>query len=294
MNGASTPFAVIALAILSGAEASSAQWVDTLPPPIQDSILWLGDHEEGSLYDWDYDHDPNAGGCVCNTGGRQVTARATSAETHSGSFAAETKITNAFRARNGNRAVRLMRWTDRHWEEGGDYFPDRAYYSAWFWFPETYNPNKYPPWDPGDGGWWNVFQFKSADEFCESQPLWALNVYHDDDAGTMSFYLRSSYNPPYSFEQRDPLPLPVREWVHVEALYVNSVDSGRITIWQNGQKIISARDVQTSLGECDGAPIWGIGNYTDHIAGGPTEGTATVLFDDAIVSTRRVSRAIDP
>ena len=42
-----------------------------------------------------------------------------------------------------------------------------------------------------------------------------------------------------------------------------------------------------------GNVVWGIGNYTDHIAGGAVDGVATVYFDDAVVSRRKVSRASD-
>ena len=279
--------------LAAGSVAAQPLWVDTLPDELQASILWLGDHEEGTLDDWDYGGDPDAGGCICNTGGEDALARALSPLAHSGLYSARASIRGAVRAENGNRAVRLMRWTDRHWADGGDYFPDTAYYSAWFAFPTAYNPNKYEPWDPGDGGWWNVFQFKSDDANCDSQPLWTLNIEHDDTAGTMSFYLYSKYNPPNSFPQLEPREIPVREWVHVEALYVNSVDDGQISIWQNGELILDIDSVQTSLGECDGNPIWGIGNYTDHIAGGEEEGTATILFDDAAVSTERLSSSFE-
>ena len=249
-------------------------------------ILWHGDMEEGTLYDWFYDDPPNAGGGVFNTGGDDVTARASTFVAHTGRYSAEATITNAYRVQDGSRAVRLMRWTDKAWHHGGDYFPADAYYSTWIYFPTTYNVNKYDPWDPGDGGWWNVFQFKSRDSNNESQPIWTLNVSHDDNNGTMYFYLYSKYNTPASWQQTDPIPLPVGQWFHVEARYLQSADgNGRITFWQDGVQILDANNVNTIL---ETNAVWGIGNYTDHIVGGEVDGTATLYFDDAMVTTQRI------
>jgi hypothetical protein len=151
------------------------------------------------------------------------------------------------------------------------------------YFPATYNPNKYAPWDPGDGGWWNVFQFKSNDSSGESQPMWMLNVGHEDSANHMFFYLYSNYNAPFSFVQNEPIPIPVRTWVHIECRYrQSSTTDGVILVWQNGSLILDITNVRTILTE---PAVWGLGNYTDHIAGGGEEGTATIYFDDAIVST---------
>ncbi len=264
----------------------SASWFAGLSEETKASVLWLGDVEEGTLYDWNFDDFQHAGGGVFNTGGDQVIARVTDAIAHSGRYAVETGISRAIRSRNGDRAVRLMRWTNTAWDNGGEYFPLDTYFSVWMNFPNGYNPNKYDPWDPGDGGWWNVFQFKSDDETGESQPIWVLNIDHNDATNEMYFYLYSKHNLPRSYGQTRTVAIPVGQWVHIEAHYVQSSDArGSITIWQDGQRILSVEDVITKLAE----PIhWGIGNYTDHIAGGVVEGSATIFFDDAAVSTLRL------
>ena len=269
-------------------------WVETLPPNLKQSILWSTGHERGTLYDWDFGDDPNAGGGIFNTGEPEAAARVVSFPVHSGNFAASAWISNAFRAQNGNRAVRLMRWTDTHWFKGGTYFPDEAYYSTWIYFPEAFNPNKYAPWDPGDGGWWNIFQFKCDDAFGVSQPICALNVDHDDATGEMSLYLYSKYNAPYSFGQSGGgVTLPVRQWIHLEAFYeVSPTNQGRITVWQDGLQILDIPSFQTVLPGGTEKPVWGLGNYTDHIAGGAVPGTATIYFDDCAVSTKRLSQAL--
>lgn len=271
-----------------------AQWIDGLPQEIRDSILWSADVEEGNLYDWEFNDYEFPGGGIFNTGGHDVEAGVAFRFAHSGWFSARAKITNAYRAQNGSRAIRLMRWTDRPWDDGGEFFPKNAYYSTWMYFPKTYNPDKHPKWDPGDGGWWNVFQFKANDSDGDSQPIWTLNVDHIAESKTMEFYLYSKENKPSSYAQPNPIAIPVGKWVHVEAFYqVSAQDDGQITIWQNGKKILDIQDVRTALSENNENAIWGIGNYTDHIAGETNEGTATIFFDDAIVSTVRVSTHLE-
>ncbi len=288
----------VALILLFSAQTGSLEpveplWVDTLPSSIQKSILWIGDLEEGTLDDWSYSGFLYPGGGVFNSGEPDIDILVSPEITHSGTFAAKTTITSAFQAENESRAVRLMRWTDRPWDDNGEFFPNAAYYSAWLYVPHTYNPNKYEPWDPGDGGWWIVFQFKSvAVDGEDSEPVWTLHIDHDDDEGFMFFRLFSLYNPPLSHLQTNPVPIPVGEWVHLEAFYEQSVtQDGRITVWQNGQRILHVPNVRTILLE---PARWGIGNYTDHIDGGPTPGSATLYFDDAVVSTKRVSRVVTP
>lgn len=277
---ASLSFAVLPL---------DAQWIESLPANFQSSVLWAGDHEEGSMNDWTLTQYQYPGGGIFNTGGSDVSSIASSAFAHSGMYAAEAIITNAWQAQNGKRAVRLMRWTDTAWDNGGTYFPAKSFYSAWYYFPLNYNPNKYPPWDPGDGGWWNIFQFKSDDENEESQPVWTLNVEHDDATQEMSLYLYTKENTPNSHSQNTPIAIPVGQWVHLEAYYFAStpdVADGQIIIWQDGVEILNVNNVVTTLAA--GQVVWGIGNYTDHIDGDPIPGKATLYFDDAIVSTEAV------
>lgn len=268
---------------------TQGQWIQTLPQNVQNSILWEGDMEEGTLNDWTKDEFLYPGGGVFNTGEPDVEASIITGITHSGNYAAKAAISNAWRAQNGNKAVRIMRWTDKPWDDGGDYFPEETYYSAFYYFPETYNPNKYEPWDSGDGGWWNVFQFKSDDANGNSQPIWVLNIYHDDQNQVMIPYLFSPVNSPNSFEQTgDPISIPIGEWIHFEMYYKGSTantPNGKIKFWQNGQIIFEIDNVITRLDEEN--VVWGIGNYTDHI-NGTTEGQSEIYFDDCIISTEAI------
>lgn len=269
---------------MTGCVIDNKDWIETLPQDVSDSILWKAEMEEGNLNEWNDKGFEYPGGGVFNTGGDEVTADVSSEIAHSGEYSAYAEINNAYRAENGNRAVRYMRWTNKAWDDGGEYFPDSAYYSVWVYFPDTYNPNKYEPWDPGDGGWWNVFQFKSNDSEDVSQPIWTLNISYDEDEDMMYFYLRSKYNTPSTYLQENKLYLPAKEWTHIEAFYKQSPDEdGHIIIWQNGNKIFEVDNVQTILAQNS---TWGVGNYTDHVVGGDKEGSATIYYDDAIVSTK--------
>ena len=229
-------FCLLTMAI--GTETTSAQWIDQLPQPMRDAILWSADLEEGDLDDWEFYDFEFAGGGVYSTGEGEDEVEAAIGTAHSGLYSARATIRNAYRAQNGSQAVRLMRSTDRPWDDAGFYFPKEAYYSVWMYFPKSYNPNKYEPWDPGDGGWWNVLQFNANDVDGGMRAMWSLDVDHDDQNDSMSFYLFSKQNAPALHFQANPLQIPVGSWVHVEAYYrVSAQNDGQITIWQDGKQI---------------------------------------------------------
>ena len=265
--------------------ADATTWRQLLPPEIESAILWCADHEEGTLFDWEFDKNPdNNGGGVFNTGtGDEAFARINKTDPFSGSYCAEATIFNAFQSRMGKKGVRLMRWTDKPWNQNGEFFPDTAYYATWMRLDQTYSAHNAAS---SDGGWWNVFQFKSKDESGKSQPVWVLNIGNQAPGGQMNFYLYSKQNPPNSFSQSAPRPIPVGRWFHVEALYQKSSNGrrdGSISVWQDGQLILAANNVTTVLAE---DVVWGIGNYTDHVTGGKKNGSATIYFDDATVATQ--------
>lgn len=192
-----------------------------------------------------------------------------------------------------------MRWTDKPWNQGGAYFPPKAYYSTFFLLPSIYHPEKDPNNDPnGDGGWWNVFQFKS-DNNAGSQPLVELDLYNKNQKMFFGLVIKdypddnsSSYNYEYII-QDDPLEIKPNVWNHIEAYYEKSNGyTGRVIVWLNGIRIFEKNDIRTVL-PADQTAVWGIGNYTDYINGGETPGTATIYFDDAIVSKVRVSEYLN-
>lgn len=191
-----------------------------------------------------------------------------------------------------------MRWTDKSWDQDGDYFPSEAYYSVFIYFPAIYDPTKDPRNDPNnDGGWWNIFQFKS-DNNAGSQPVVVLDIYNENDAMYAGLVIKDypddnsdSHTQEYIL-QTSPIRLLPNEWHHLEMMYVKSKQyDGKIKVWQNGILIFEEENIRTVLPPGETA-TWGIGNYTDYIDGGIEKGTATVHFDDAVVSTVRVSENI--
>jgi hypothetical protein len=54
------------------------------------------------------------------------------------------------------------------------------------------------------------------------------------------------------------------------------------------REIFEKNNIRTVLPNDDTAQ-WGIGNYTDYVTGGKVPGTATIYFDDAIVSKIKIS-----
>jgi hypothetical protein len=264
--------------------SASRTWSELLPADVQASLLWSADHEEGTLFDWQYDEDPDNNGGGIFTTGTETEAFAKIVETNpfSGRYCAQATIRNAIRSRNGNKAVRLMRWTDKPWDQDGGFFPKKAYFGVWMRIDRNYSPRNL---DSSSGGWWNVFQFKSKDDHGDSQPVWALNIGNESRTGRMHFYLYSQHNRPSSISQTSPRPIPVDRWFHVEAWYVQSqpgINDGSLSVWQDGHLILAAKNVKTILAK---ELVWGIGNYTDHITGGEQPGVANIFFDDATVST---------
>lgn len=67
--------------------------------------------------------------------------------------------------------------------------------------------------------------------------------------------------------------------------------SGSVQVWQNGELIFDISGIVTLFLE-EGL-VYGIGNYTDHIAGGLVDGTASVYYDDVIESHKQISKYLD-
>jgi len=271
-------------------------FVESLPAEVREQVLWYADFEDSTFEAWEDagTDDYYSGGGIFITDKENTDYGVFDEPVHTGGGAAYAEIRNAWRALNGNKAVRFMRWTDRAWDDDGDYFPAEAYYSVWIYFPYVYNPNKDPEWDINeDGGWWNVFQFKS-DNDAGSQPVTALDLYYDEAFEGMVFGLvvkeypdtDSGEHTQVYHQQSDPAVLPACEWIHIEAYYRKSqTGAGAVRVWQDGRLLFDVDSIITELSE---QTAWGIGNYTDHIAGGPEDGRAVVYFDDAVVARVRV------
>ena len=136
------------------------------------------------------------------------------------------------------------------------------------------------------------FQFKANDENNVSTSVWNLDLYRDEETGKLHFGLFYHLGDTKYHEQAQPQEVVVGKWFHVEAYHRASTTDGCITIWQDGVEVFRVSNVATAITDDNQNTIWGIGNYTDHIAGGKKEGMATLFFDDAIVSTSRISNQV--
>ena len=148
----------------------------------------------------------------------------------------------------------------------------------------------------GEGGWRNVFQFKSNNH-AGSQPVVTLDLYNYNENNKMYFGLIIKAYPDdnsdnYSYEyitQASAQEIVPKVWHHVEVWYKKSKDySGAVKVWFNGYKIFEKYNIRTVLPPAD-TTVWGIGNYTDYITGALTDGKATIFFDEAIVSSIKIS-----
>lgn len=162
----------------------------------------------------------------------------------------------------------------RRWLDGdkGLPLPEEAYYSAWYYFPQNYQP----------ANSWNIFQFKSKGDTAE--PMLSFNIGNTDN-GSMYLYVWDRANGGISHNQGDnPLIVPVGQWVHIEAYVKRSFNpDGQLTVWQDGVKIIDALNIRTLRGE-DDRLHWSVNNYTKNIF----PSNPIIYVDDAVISTERV------
>lgn len=289
-------FFSMACTLFSPSNRENETFVEGLPASVRSQILWYCDFEDESFEKWEDagTENENSGGGIFLTDEANISYGVSNEKHHTGRYGAFAEVRNAVNP-GDNKAVRFMRWTDRAWDEEGEYFPDEAYYSVFLMFPEEYNPAKPPENDPyGDGGWWNVFQFKS-DNNAGSQPVVVLDLFNDGEGMEFGLVIKDYPNNDSEdhtqdyYEQEDPLLLAPNEWVHIEVFLKKSQDyTGSVKVWQDGAEIFSVDDIRTVLPPPGETAAWGIGNYTDYVTGGDVPGEARVWFDDAVVSAVRV------
>ena len=215
-------------------------------------VVWSTDFESGNLNAW----SAGGGGGMFNSGNGNVTV--TTERAHSGSRSAKMTIN----ATGSDTGARLHRWAEPDSMKG-------AYYSAWYYFPQRVSVQ---------GGWWNILQFKSRTS-SRNDPFWILYVGNRSD-GSMYVYLRDWIHK-RSYQQT-VANLPVGKWVHLEVYYEEaSSNSGRVTVWQDGQQLFDLRNVQT--GYSGGRLTWGVTNYASRLS--PSQ--ATIYVDDCVIATER-------
>lgn len=230
--------------------------------------IFTADAETGDVSTW-----TESGGGIFNTGGTNAIAVVSSGVRRSGSFSYKAEVTNA----TTTRAVRYMRWTDDAWEQGGQMWPDTAYYSTWMYMPWAHTMS-----------WWNIFQFKSDDAGGVSDPTCLPIAHHS--AGEIHWVFRNAATTwPSYHTTATPSPIasiPLGEWVFVKARVTKShTSSGRFEFWHNDYKVF---DTTGPTVHVSGGPdhTWGLGNYSDGIDGpAGFEDRGQIFFDDCKVDT---------
>lgn len=220
----------------------------------QASVVWSAGMETGDLSEWEFPGRPNHGGGEFNSDGGDAVANTTVART--GQWSAQLTLPD------GSGGTRLFRWREpREYEE--------AYYSAWFYFPNTYRPDV----------WWNIFQFKTRTAR-GSDPAWAINVGNRPD-GTMFLYLFDDFN--RQSHSQSAVDLPPNTWVNITCfLRQSAFRRGQVKCWQDGVVLWDLNGVTTNYPE--GVNEWSVNNYSDAVSPSPT-----ILFiDDATVSPSAV------
>lgn len=207
----------------------------------------------------------NFGGDIENSG--VATAAASTDFAHSGTYSAKLTITTPNTPTSG---ARLFRWLE------AQTYP-QLYYSAWYYFPQTYTP----------GVFWNIMQWKSkhlVSGVPTSDPFFSVEV-GALSSGQMYLYLGDDHtNTTYQQNSQSAIDIPVGRWFNVEAFYdCQAGGTGRITVWQDGTQLWDIQNVDTRY--ADGTCAWSVNNYSS----GLTLATATIYIDDAAIGTARIS-----
>jgi uncharacterized protein (TIGR03437 family) len=231
------------------------------PNEAQAAVLWSAGQEMGDYSEWKGD---GLGG-EYNTGSGVTVL--TTEKAHSGTHGL--KLTVDAPPGSGNHATRNFRWGVK----GIHSLPVDAYYSAWYYFPQSIKPAEF----------WNIFQWKTKISASVINPTMVLNIDQRAD-GHMYVYLWDWIR---SLDVGDAaIDLPLNQWIHIEAFYRHATDAtGHVTFWQDGRQIIDVANVQTQWPSTDeDARQWSIDSYTN----GLTPSAATIYVDDAVISTTRV------
>ncbi len=187
-------------------------------------------------------------------------------------------------------AARVFRRFDRE----GIQLPDQAYYSTWLYIPEdvTY-ANKGTLDGEEEFGYWSILQLRNKIGNETSVPTIDINIGPiggRENKMALGLYSKvacgsdTGCDDGVNIESDAESFVAAGEWVHIE-LYVHSVQdqTGRVELWQNGQKVIDYRGQTERIG-ADGRQ-WAL------TSGGLFHDPAshTMYVDDVIVSTVPVS-----
>ncbi|HEY4105821.1 MAG TPA: hypothetical protein VGM44_18100 [Polyangiaceae bacterium] len=251
-NGAAamtSTLAVLSLAVVAACSACA-------PLDVGSNLLWSTDHESGTLNDWS---SAPGGGVFEDSVNSPVQVVAGPA--HSGRFSLELSDLAASDTEGPGVYRDLANAPD-------------AYYSAWFYLPQTYVTRSK----------WTIEQFLNL---ASTNPV----VYgHDFELalralpGGQVILFVFSHDPDYlQAPLTDPPALvPTGEWFQVETYFrPRSDETGELLVWLNDRLVYDIEDRRT-LGQGD--LVWTLSSQAEDVTPTPT-----LYIDDAAISLSQVT-----
>lgn len=244
------------------------------PAPVVEpgQTLYYADVETGDLSQWTGDRSPQTGwrlGGVWLSGSAQASASRDYA--HSGSYSVALTVDGSGGARMARRGL-----------PDNPSLPDDAYYSAWYYFPYTFDVHQFN----------NVFQWKRAFDNT-SQPVYSVNIYNRSD-GSLYFLLNDKVGDDGGYKTSGwgnqasaSINIPIGQWVHLECRFRWSTNpDGQVQCWQDGVELWNIQNVITDLdkGDIEHPRQWAVNNYSN----GMDPSRVTFYIDDAAISTSRL------
>ncbi|MDP8924330.1 MAG: polysaccharide lyase [Chloroflexota bacterium] len=214
-------------------------------------VLWRADHEEGDLSDWDRD---DCGGQFDN--GAAYTEFSNGTRNGSGGMRLRVPDMNT----GNSEGARAFRWCESRQHQA-------LYYSAWYYIPEKVRVD----------GWWWLMEWKSEGSYNAKLGLAVANR----SDGAMYIGLGRGSDSGGGWWPQSVANLPVGRWFHLEVYYKKAADAtGRVTVWQDGVRIIDLAGVQTANSSDLG---WAVINYGQYTRPADVE----IYIDDVTISTQR-------
>lgn len=241
-------------------------------------IIWKADFETGDLSQIDN------GGLITISG--RGNAEVTDTMAHSGKYSAALTIHTLPRGAKHDSGVRLA-WTASRWvaKEDPKNLPDEAYYSAYYYIPQTVVTD-----------WWNLMQWKrSAIQNGSQTRLLTFSLSGAYAEGNVYLTLRSRVNAEGKFVEPGQMmatasrPLPIGSWFQLECYYRwAQTPTGQVTCWQDGELLWDVTNVITEHHtEYNSYPRqWTANNYS----GNTDPAEFTIYLDDLTISTKRIGR----
>jgi hypothetical protein len=205
---------VVAVAVATSAAALLPACAPRLD--LGSEYLWSAQHETGDLSEWLLD---GKGGSSADPPDTSLSVSTDFA--HSGKYSV--KLSNA--AVSDYETTRLWRQDD---------YPEEAYYSAWYYLPQAYLTTND----------WTIMQIRAP---VPGDPT-VLSLFMDVDirslpGGDMILTV-FDHRPQYlRATTPDPaVPIPVGSWFQIVVYFRNVADdTGRFTLWQDGQLLYDLR-----------------------------------------------------